>query len=176
MRCSPLFIAACAALTLSACAKRPAPDTVAGPIASPGGAQAPAAPAPITPSPQTASLQDALAAQAGDRVYFGFDSYEISGEAMSTLQAQAAWLARNPQVRVLIAGNCDERGAREYNLALGARRASAVRDSLVRLDVAPARMQTVSYGKERPIDAGSGEDAWSRNRNGHTVVLDLGPR
>lgn len=176
MRLQPLLIAACAALTLSACAKRPAPDTVAGPVASPGAAGGPAAPAPVTPSPQTASLQEALAAQAGDRVYFGFDSYDVSSEALRTLQAQAGWLARNPEVRVLIAGNCDERGTREYNLALGARRANAVRDALVRFGVSPGRLQTVSYGKERPIDAGSGEDAWARNRNGHTVVLDLGPR
>ena len=176
MRHQPLLIAACVALTLSACAKLPTPDTVAGPVASPGAVSAPAAPATGTPSPHSASLQDALAAQAGDRVYFGFDSYDVSGEAMRTLQAQAAWLARNPKVRVLIAGNCDERGTREYNLALGARRAAAVRDALVRFGVASARMQTVSYGKERPIDAGSGEDAWARNRNGHTVVLDLGPR
>lgn len=176
MRLQPLLIAACAALALSACAKRSSPDAVAGPVAPPRVPEAASPPAPVTPSPHSASLQDALAAQAGDRVYFGFDSYEVSAEALGTLQAQAGWLARNPQVRVLIAGNCDERGTREYNLALGARRANAVRDALVRFGVSPARLQTISYGKERPIDAGAGEDAWARNRNGHTVVLDLGPR
>jgi peptidoglycan-associated lipoprotein len=75
----------------------------------------------------------------------------------------------------MVAGNCDERGTREYNFALGARRASAARDFLVAQGVSTARLQTVSYGKERPIDAGASEDAWSRNRNAGTVVIDLAP-
>jgi len=86
------------------------------------------------------------------------------------LDAQAAWLARYPQVRVRIEGNADERGTREYNFALGARRANTVRDYLVAKGVAGSRIETVSYGKEKPIDAGTTEDAWARNRNGHTAI------
>jgi peptidoglycan-associated lipoprotein len=73
-------------------------------------------------------------------------------------------------VRVRIEGNCDERGTREYNLALGARRANSVRDFLVARGVDPSRIETISYGKEKPIDPGTGEDAWQHNRNGHTAI------
>ena len=86
------------------------------------------------------------------------------------LEAQAAWLNRYRAVRVRIEGNCDERGTREYNFALGARRAQSVRDFLVSRGVDPSRIEVISYGKERPIDPGSGEDAWSHNRNGHTQI------
>ena len=108
---------------------------------------------------------------AGDRIYFDFDKYEVRADAQPVLDAQAAWLARYPAVQVRIEGNCDERGTREYNIALGARRASAVRDYLVAHGVPSARITTVSYGKEKPIDAGTGEDAWSKNRNAHTAIV-----
>jgi peptidoglycan-associated lipoprotein len=88
------------------------------------------------------------------------------------LAAQAQWLSRYPAVRVRIEGNADERGTREYNLALGARRANAVRDFLVSQGVSGARIETLSYGKERPIDAGSSEDAWAKNRNARTAITD----
>ncbi|WP_337185419.1 peptidoglycan-associated lipoprotein Pal, partial [Phenylobacterium sp.] len=115
-----------------------------------------------------------LAANAGDRVFFGFDRHDVDGEARATLAQQAAWLARYPDVRVRIAGHADERGTREYNLALGARRAGAVRAALIGQGVAAGRIETISYGKERPLDAGSTEAAWARNRNGHTVVIGFG--
>jgi peptidoglycan-associated lipoprotein len=86
------------------------------------------------------------------------------------LDAQAAWLTRYPQVIVRIEGNCDERGTREYNFALGARRAESIKDYLVSRGVSPARITTISYGKEKPIDAGAGEEAWAHNRNGHTAL------
>ena len=86
------------------------------------------------------------------------------------LAAQAAWLNRYGAVQVGIEGNCDERGTREYNLALGARRASSVRDFLVSHGVNPARISTISYGKERPIDPGEGEEAWAKDRNAHTAI------
>lgn len=108
----------------------------------------------------------------GDRVYFDFDAYAIRPDAQPVLAAQAAWLNRYPSVRVRIEGNCDERGTREYNLALGARRANAIRDFLVSRGVSTSRIATISYGKERPIDGGTGEDAWARNRNGHTAIVD----
>src|SRR5690606_5309068 len=99
----------------------------------------------------------------GDRVFFGYDQYDLASDARATLEKQAAWLKQYPNVRVLLAGNCDERGTREYNLALGARRAAAAKDYLVSLGVSASRMDTVSYGKERPMDPRSNEEAWALN-------------
>ena len=107
----------------------------------------------------------------GDRVYFELDSYQISPEAYPRLDAQAQWLARYPQITVRIEGNADERGTREYNLALGARRAESVRNYLIDRGVPAGRIDTISFGKERPIAEGSSEDAWARNRNGHTAIV-----
>ena len=109
---------------------------------------------------------------AGDRVFFDTDAYSIRPDAADILSKQAAWLTRYPAVKVRIEGNCDERGTREYNFALGARRANSVRDFLVAHGVAGSRISTVSYGKERPIDPGDGEDAWAHNRNAHTQITD----
>jgi peptidoglycan-associated lipoprotein len=108
---------------------------------------------------------------AGDRVYFDYDKFAVRADASPVLDAQSAWLRRYPDVRVRIEGNCDERGSREYNFALGARRANAVREYLVAHGVDGARIDTVSYGKERPIDPGQGEDAFAHNRNGHTNII-----
>ena len=107
----------------------------------------------------------------GERVYFDLDRYRLGSDAQAILQRQAAWLSSYPNVNILVAGNCDERGTREYNLALGERRASVVKNYLVDLGVDPARIQTVSYGKERPIALGSNEDAWAQNRNGFTQLI-----
>ena len=105
-----------------------------------------------------------------DRVFFAFDSYALDESSRRTLDSQAAWLQRNPAVRVVIEGHCDERGTREYNLALGDRRANAVRDYLESRGVAASRMQTISWGKERPAVEGSYEEAWAQNRRAVTVV------
>lgn len=107
----------------------------------------------------------------GDRIYFDLDSFSVSPEAYPRLDAQAAWLARYPQVTVRIEGNADERGTREYNLALGARRAESIRNYLIERGVSAARIDTISFGKERPIAQGSTEDSWARNRNGHTAIV-----
>ena len=96
----------------------------------------------------------------------------IRADAGPVLDAQAGWLRRYPQVRVRIEGNCDERGTREYNFALGARRADAVRDFLVAHGVAPGRIATISYGKEQPIDPGQDEAAWAKDRNAHTAITE----
>ena len=106
----------------------------------------------------------------GDRVYFDFDAYTLRADAASILDAQAAWLVRYPAVKVRIEGNADERGTREYNFALGARRAEAVSTYLVSKGVVPGRISTISYGKENPIDSGVSEDAWAKNRNAHTSL------
>lgn len=112
----------------------------------------------------------------GDRVYFDLDSYSVRPEAQPRLDAQAAWLARYPQVTVRIEGNADERGTREYNLALGARRAEAVRTYLIQRGVPAGRIDTISFGKERPIAEGSNEAAWAQNRNAHTAIVSGAPR
>ena len=116
------------------------------------------------------SRADFLQSVVSDRIFFGFDSYSIDDEARRTLDAQADWLARNPNVRVTIEGHADERGTREYNLALGDRRANAARDYLQSRGVDAGRMQTISWGKERPAIEGSNESAWAQNRRAVTVV------
>lgn len=114
--------------------------------------------------------QEDLVQSAGDRIYFGSDQSSINDQARSTLDRQAEWLQRNPSVSVWVAGNCDERGTEEYNLALGQRRANADRDYLVAHGIARTRIETISYGKSRPIDGGSTADAWAKNRNAITSV------
>ena len=111
---------------------------------------------------------------AGHRVYFALDQYTLTPQAQSTLARQATWLKQYPEANILLAGNCDERGTREYNLALGARRSEAARAYLVSLGVDGSRIRTVSYGKERPIDPRSTEDAWSINRNATTTLTGVG--
>ena len=119
------------------------------------------------------SEQD-LAQNVGDRVFFELNNSELSQEARQTLDRQAAWLKRFPAVRVTLEGHCDERGTREYNMALGARRANAARAYLVALGIPSGRIQTVSYGAERPAVQGTGESVWSQNRRAVTVVAQAG--
>lgn len=106
----------------------------------------------------------------GDTVYFAFDSYSLDSRAQETLDRQAALLLRNNGVNVTIEGHTDERGTREYNLALGERRATAVKDYLVAFGISPARIRTLSYGEERPAVLGSNEAAWAKNRRAVTIV------
>lgn len=151
-----------AVAALAACASRPEPAT-----APPADTTAPS---DSQRGPVPGSIED-FRVSVGDRVFFGYDQFNLSTEARSVLERQAAWLRRYPNVRILVAGNCDERGTREYNLALGARRAAATRDFLVSLGVAQNRLETVSYGKERPLDPRANEEAWSVNRNAHTQIV-----
>jgi peptidoglycan-associated lipoprotein len=104
-------------------------------------------------------------------VHFGLDQYDIDPEARAILDSQAAWLQRYPNVRLTIEGHCDERGTREYNLALGDRRANAAKNYLAARGVSPDRMNVISYGKERPIALGSDEASYAQNRRAVTVVL-----
>ena len=108
----------------------------------------------------------------GDRVHFGFDRFDLTNEARDILGRQAEWLRQHRSIAVTIAGHADERGTREYNLALGERRAISVRNYLIALGIDPVRITTVSYGKERPVDPGSTEEAWGKNRRGVTQVDD----
>ena len=118
--------------------------------------------AAATPAEELASI--------GDRVFFDYDSSALSAEAKATLSTQAAFLASNPSVTIIVEGHCDERGTREYNLALGERRATAARDYLVAQGVNAARIKTISYGKERPSFIGSNPYAYSKNRRAVSVI------
>jgi peptidoglycan-associated lipoprotein len=117
--------------------------------------------------------QEDLEITVGDRVFFGFDSAVLSPVAAETLDRQAVWLRRYPDVIVTIEGHADERGTREYNLALGDRRANAVKNYLVALEIEPERITTISYGEERPADPGHDESAWATNRRAVTMVSTL---
>ncbi len=158
-----------AALALGACAKKPPvdlpppPDGSAGSSTGTGTGGAGA----IVPGSQ----QDFLRSISADRIFFGFDQFNVDAEDQATLRSQAEWLQRNPAVRVLVEGHADERGTRDYNLALGERRANAAKNYLASLGIDPARIETISYGKERPEAMGSNEEAWARNRRAVTVVI-----
>lgn len=114
--------------------------------------------------------QEDLAVNVGDRVFFAYDSFSLTPEGTSQLGLQAQWLNQYPSVNVVVEGHADERGTREYNLALGERRAAAAKDYLVSLGVNPGRITTISYGKERPEMVGSNSESWAKNRRAVTVV------
>lgn len=118
--------------------------------------------------------QEDLVVNVGDRVFFNYDKFSVKPGGRKTLEKQAAWMKTNPSVIVVIQGHADERGTREYNLALGDRRANSVKDYLVSLGVNPSRVSTISYGKERPVATGSNKAAWSQNRRGVTKVKGVG--
>jgi peptidoglycan-associated lipoprotein len=107
-----------------------------------------------------------------DTIHFSFDQYDIDPEARAILDSQANWLQAHPNTRVTIEGHCDERGTREYNLALGDRRSNAAKNYLAARGVSPARITTISYGKERPIALGSDEGSWAQNRRAVTIVIN----
>ena len=114
--------------------------------------------------------QEDLIVNVGDRVFFGYDSSDLDSDALELLQDQVAWLKQNSDVMVTIEGHCDERGTREYNLALGEKRAQAVKNYLIGLGINPDRVSTISYGKERPAVVGSNDGAWAQNRRSVTLV------
>ena len=166
-------------LGLAACETTPA-DTGTGTVASggttasTGSSQGSAtrdsiASRPMPAGPRPGSQED-LVTNVGDRVFFELDSIQLRVDARATLEKQSLWLRQNAGVAVWIEGHADERGTREYNLALGERRANAIRDYLVALGVDQNRMKTRSFGKERPVDPRSTEDAWNKNRRGVVVI------
>ena len=114
--------------------------------------------------------QEDLIVNVGDRVFFGYDSSDLDSDALELLQDQVAWLKQNSDVTITIEGHCDERGTREYNLALGEKRAQAVKNYLIGLGINPDRVSTISYGKERPAVVGSNDGAWAQNRRSVTLV------
>jgi peptidoglycan-associated lipoprotein len=174
MRHASTPIAIIAALLLAGCASktRPMPATaMSGPLSPAASHQTPARVEPARGGIEPGTQED-LTASASDRVYFAVDHFDVTQDALETLTRQAAWLNRYPNVKVMVAGSADERGTREYNVALGGRRAEAARQVLIARGVAGGRIQTVSYGKERPFDPGSNEEAWAKNRNAQTLLID----
>ena len=154
-----------ALLLLTACGSDP--ETTADTGGS--GQQAAAGSQDTSASVKAGSVQD-FVVNVGDRVFFDFDKSNLTSDALATLDKQAEWLTKYSTVQILIEGHCDERGTREYNLALGDRRATSVRDYLVSKGVARSRIKIISYGKERPAVLGSNEDAWAQNRRGVTTI------
>lgn len=124
----------------------------------------------VVQGPPPGTVQDFIV-NVGERVYFDTDRYNLDADDMAVLNRQAAWLQAYPTVRIMVAGNCDERGTREYNLGLGERRANSVKDYLVSRGISADRIETISYGKERPIDGRSTPEAWEVNRNSHTQIV-----
>ena len=114
--------------------------------------------------------QEDLIVNVGDRVFFNYDSSELDGDAQELLQDQVAWLKQYSDVSVIIEGHCDERGTREYNLALGEKRAQAVKNYMTSLGISSSQISTISFGKERPAVVGSNDGAWSQNRRSVTTV------
>lgn len=122
--------------------------------------------------PTTERLPTAAVGANLDTIYFDFDRSEIRPDQRPTMQANADWLRDHPDTRILIGGHCDERGTREYNLALGERRARSAREYLVSLGIAPGRLDTISYGEEQPADPAHNEAAWARNRRATFTIVD----
>ncbi|OQM75116.1 peptidoglycan-associated lipoprotein Pal [Manganibacter manganicus] len=157
---NPAMIALFASLAIAGCASKKTPNSAAdlglnGAAATPG------------------SAQD-FTVNVGDRIFFDTDSSAIRADAQQTLARQAQWLNRYSQYRIVVEGHADERGTREYNLALGARRAAATRDFLASKGVAASRMKTISYGKERPVAVCDNISCWSQNRRAVTTLSGAG--
>jgi len=150
----PIIAAALFALVLAGCTQTPKPSAIAG-KAVPG------------------SAED-FSVNVGDRVLFVVDSSELTVTAQGILDRQAQWLKLYPKYTVMLNGHADERGTREYNIALGARRASAVRSYLGSRGIGPGRLQTISYGKERPVSVCDAESCWSQNRRAVTILNQAG--
>jgi len=150
-----------AVLLLAAC------ETASDQSANTGGAGAGGGAGTTT---RCTGCQEELVATVGDRVFFDFDKSDLKPEARATIQRWSDYLKKYPNVSVTIEGHCDERGTREYNIALGERRATAAKNFLSSLGVAATRVSTISYGKERPAVVGSNEAAWSQNRRAVMVI------
>lgn len=169
MRNAAILLAA-STLALAACAKK-APAELPPPPEQPA-AETP--PPPAETGPAVGTQQHFVDAVGLDNtvIYFDTDKYDIDSADAAALKAQAQYFLKYPNVKFTIEGNCDERGTREYNLALGERRANAAKNYLVSLGISPDRIRTVSYGKERPVALGSNPEAWAKNRRDATVIID----
>jgi len=167
-----LLLISLTALALSACAKKPPVELPPQPQANTGTQTAPQPMPSTTPQgPLAGSQADFVSKVSADRVFFGTDESDLDATARTTLDSQAKWLAQYPNVHITVEGHCDERGTREYNLALGDRRANAAKNYLAAAGVATSRINTISYGKERPDALGSDEAAWAKNRRAVTITV-----
>lgn len=170
-RLTTTMLMATALVATAACSKKrpevlpPAPGEAPPPPATTGGTGTTGA---VTPG----SAEDFRRSVTSDTVNFGTDIYDIDATARAILDTQADWLQRYPNVSITIEGHCDERGTREYNLALGDRRANAAKNYLAARGIAASRINTISYGKERPAALGSDEGSWAQNRRAVTVVVN----
>jgi len=167
MSIRPSILIATSLLALAACAKKPPKELPPPPVEPMPATSRP----PTDGTPEPGSQEDFVAKVSSDRIFFDTDSSDVDATDQATLQSQAAWFARYPAVRVTIEGHADERGTREYNLALGERRANATKNALVALGVAETRITTISYGKERPDAVGSDEDSYAKNRRAVSVTV-----
>ena len=157
-----------ALIATAGCAKKKPADLPPPPPTTTAPAETP--PPPTEAGPTPGSRADFLAQAGTDTIYFATDAYDLDAEDQAVLAKQAAWLQKNPTVKVTVEGHCDERGTREYNLALGDRRANAAKNYLVNNGASPTNILVISYGKERPVAMGSDEAAWAQNRRAVTVV------
>lgn len=161
----PLLITS--SLVVAGCAKKAPEELPPAPV----GTSEPTPTPPAGPGYAPGSQGDFLANTMSDRILFDTDRFNVDSQDQVVLQSQAQWLAQHPNARITIEGHADERGTRDYNLALGERRANAAKNYLASLGVSPGRMTTVSYGKERPEALGSNEAAWAQNRRAVSVVV-----
>ncbi len=162
------LLMATAVISLAACAKKAPKDLPPAPVDN--STQADATP-PAPTGPVKGSQEDFVASVASDRILFGTDAFDVDAEDQGILQSQAQWLQANPTVRVTLEGHADERGTRDYNIALGEKRANSAKNYLASLGIDPSRITTISYGKERPAALGSDESAWAQNRRAVTVTV-----
>lgn len=165
MRLIGLPILTATLLMTAACGSKPSPSQISDMAPGDGSEQA------QTEDTGPGTQADLVRNAGADRVFFNVDSFTLSSEAQATLRRQAAWLAANPGVSITIEGHCDERGTRDYNIALGSRRADAAKNFLAAQGVPVSRMSTVSYGKERPEALGSDETSYSQNRRAVSIVI-----
>jgi peptidoglycan-associated lipoprotein len=170
-------LAAAVAFSVSACASNPPPEPEPTPqptetaVVTPPRVSPPPVTPPVTPSGPAAGSRADFAAKATDRVYFDYDQHNLDDADRGALASQIAWLKQYPRTRVEIQGHADERGTQDYNIALGARRAEAVSSYLKAQGIAADRIQTISFGKDKPLDTGHDEAAWARNRNAYTNII-----
>lgn len=164
---SVMMLMAATAITLGGCSKKAPNELPPAPMANVDDAYNTQ---PDKPAP--GSQGDFIANVASDRIFFDTDKFNVDPEDQVILRSQAEWLARYPQKRIVVEGHCDERGTRDYNIALGDRRANAAKNYLAAMGVSPSRITVVSYGKERPVALGSDENAWAQNRRAVTITIE----
>jgi peptidoglycan-associated lipoprotein len=163
------LFALCVAVAFTSCSKKDVKEDEPG-FSPSDGATAEGGDTGNT-APALSAGDASVAATEMETVYFGFDSFSLTGEGRKALKAGAQWMSENPSSTIQVEGHCDERGTTEYNLALGERRANAAKDYLQKLGVDASRVSVISYGEERPSDSGHDESAWGKNRRASFVIL-----